>query len=101
MYLLEIFKAKIEEGLTRTLQQGRSPPQVFEGLYEKNSHLDDGQGTIGTAVHAIDFFLKDHSTVLQAFYEAFLTWRSHSLNYYCIGLFNKVNMSLQVLGPFL
>jgi hypothetical protein len=71
MYLLEIFKAKIEEGLTRTLQQGRSPPQVFEGLYEKNSHLDDGQGTIGTAVHAIDFFLKRSFHCLTSFLRSF------------------------------
>jgi len=43
MYSPDHIKAK-KECLTRTLQQGRSPPQVFEGLSEKNSHMDDGQG---------------------------------------------------------
>ena len=63
--------------------------------------MDDGHWQNENGIMRLIFFLEDHSIVLQAFYEASLTWRSRSLSYYCIGLFNKVNTSLQVKGLFM
>lgn len=101
MYSPDHIKAKIERMLNKNFTTRKKPFASFWRAVQKKFAYGWRPRQEWVANHAIDFFLKRSFHCLASFLRSFFNMAITLPYYYCIGLFNNVNTSLQVLGPFL